>query len=223
LSLSLVSRVAAVALLAVVIATPAVASEIVDDPLPAPGETVFVPAKPFLDRIDTSPDFLEALVERVRDFKRYMRRRLAQIEVRLGEEEVPALASGATLDPEDAKRDAEMRVTDALDPEYTGLATVDADVIARTYSIGLHDSAQLAYDAPEDPSAGTTRLGSSNAAGLLTAGQAAPVPADAAPWNPIVLALDVLRWIRKEPLVTMLILSGIVFFAWARHAGARQS
>jgi hypothetical protein len=221
--LFLISRVAALALLVAVAvaATPAPANEIADE-LPAPGETVFVPAKPFLDQIDTAPDFLETLVERVRDFKRYMRRKLAQIEVRLGEEEVPALVTGTGLDPEDAKRDAEMRVTDALDPEDTVLTTVDAHVVARIYSIGLHDSAQLAYDAPEDPSAGTTRLGSSGAPGLVGANETAPAPGDSR-WNLIVLALEVARWIRNEPFVSMLILSGIVLLAWARHAGARQS
>jgi hypothetical protein len=197
---------------------PAAANEIVD-PLPAKGETIFIPAAPFLKQLDTQPEFLETLVERLRNFKRYMRRQIEQLEVALGEEEeVPIIPEHDSAGREEARLAAQRLVADALGPENVGelAAAPDPRTLPESRSIGVHD-APLLGEAPEGGIA--TSSPTSGSGGGTPNPFLAPAPAPSR-WDPIIFALDALRWLRREPLVMALLVGGLALFAWARHAPA---
>jgi hypothetical protein len=206
-------------LLAAVTAAPAGANELAAPPLPAAGETILIPAQPFLEQLDTEPDVFEALVTRVRDLKRFMRRQLAALERALQEEQASSIVESAALDPEEAKRDAQRRVAAAIEPEGAEIVLHEPRNLPEAFGIGLHDSALLAFDAPEDGAALPGVAGGSD--GVANPGlRPPPQPGRADLFS---LALDALRWLRREPLLTALILSSLALFAWTRHMSARRT
>jgi hypothetical protein len=208
------------ALFAAVAVVPAAANELVAGSVPPAGETILIPAQPFLDQRNIKPDFFEAVVERMRDFQRFMRRQLEQPEVALGEEEVSVTPENQSIGQDEAKREAQRLVAEALDPEDIGelAAAPDPRTLPEAHSIGVHDAALLGFDAADVSIAAPGRTGGSGG----TASPGIALAAEAPRRDPIFLALDVLRWLRREPLVTVLIVTGLALLAWVRHASVQR-